>query len=131
MAGFPVQKLAFLPGDTPQEVVDAYTAAFQAVTERGDFADISSKRVGKYPVFVGDGSKVGAANCDKRRRQRQGLCPELAQRSLWCRAELSPNTTARAPMSGARFSKHKIIYERRPLWRFSPPLFLRSVTRGV
>ncbi|WP_171210095.1 MULTISPECIES: tricarboxylate transporter [unclassified Ruegeria] len=58
VAGFPVQKLAFLPRDTPQEVVDAYTAAFQAVTERGDFADISSKRVGKYPVFVGDGSKA-------------------------------------------------------------------------
>ncbi len=59
--------MAFLPGDTPQEVVDAYTAAFQAVTERGDFADISSKRVGKYPVFVGDGSKAAlqtATNVD-------------------------------------------------------------------
>ena len=58
VAGFPVQKLAFLPGDTPQEVVDTYTAAFKAVTERPDFAEISAKRVGKYPVFVGDAAKA-------------------------------------------------------------------------
>ncbi|MFA3920879.1 tricarboxylate transporter [Ruegeria hyattellae] len=58
VAGFPVQKLAFLPGDTPQDVVDTYTAAFQAVIDRPDFGEISSKRVGKYPVFVGDGSQA-------------------------------------------------------------------------
>lgn len=57
VAGFPVQKLAFLPGDTPQEVVDTYTAAFKAVTERPDFAEISAKSVGKYPVFVGEAAK--------------------------------------------------------------------------
>lgn len=58
VAGFPVQKLAFLPAGTPQDVVDAYTAAFQTVIERPDFVEISSKRVGKYPVFVGDSSRA-------------------------------------------------------------------------
>lgn len=57
VAGFPVQKIAFVPGDTPQDVVDAYTAAFDAVRSRDDFAQIAEKRVGKYPVFVGEGAK--------------------------------------------------------------------------
>ena len=58
VAGFPVQKLAFLPAGTPQEVIDTYTAAFQAVIDRPDFAEISTKRVGKYPVFVGADSQA-------------------------------------------------------------------------
>ena len=53
VAGFPVQKLAFLPAGTPQDVIDTYTKAFQEVVARADFAEISSKRVGKYPVFTG------------------------------------------------------------------------------
>ena len=53
VAGFPVQKLAFLPAGTPQAVIDTYTAAFKAVVARPDFAAISAKRVGKYPVFTG------------------------------------------------------------------------------
>ncbi|MBV7395725.1 tricarboxylate transporter [Mameliella sediminis] len=57
ISGFPVQKIAFLPGDTPQEYVDAYTAAFDAVRKRDDFATIAAKRVGKYDVFVGEGAK--------------------------------------------------------------------------
>jgi len=63
VAGFPVQKLAFLPADTPQEVIDTYTAAFEAVVARADFPEISSKRVGKYSVFTGDGalSALGTA----------------------------------------------------------------------
>lgn len=57
IAGFPVQKLAFLPAGTPQDVIDTYTKAFEAVVARGDFADISSKRVGKYSVFTGGGAQ--------------------------------------------------------------------------
>ncbi|WP_299928639.1 tricarboxylate transporter [uncultured Pelagimonas sp.] len=53
VAGFPVQKLAFLPAGTSQDVIDTYTAAFNAVVARSDFAEISSKRVGEYPVFTG------------------------------------------------------------------------------
>ncbi len=61
IAGFPVQKLAFLPAGTPQDVIDAYTQAFIAVTERADFADISSQSVGKYPVFTGSGAQNALA----------------------------------------------------------------------
>ena len=53
IAGFPVQKLAFLPAGTPQDVVDTYSKAFQAVVDRADFSEIAAKRVGKYPVFIG------------------------------------------------------------------------------
>ena len=54
IAGFPAQKMVFLPKDTPAEIVDAYSAAFQAVTERPDFADISEKQLGVYPQSTGD-----------------------------------------------------------------------------
>lgn len=57
VAGFPVQKLAFLPAGTPQDVIDTYTKAFEDVVARADFAEISSKRVGKYPVFTGEGAQ--------------------------------------------------------------------------
>jgi len=57
VAGFPVQKLAFLPAGTPQDVIDTYTAAFEAVVARADFTEISSKRVGKYSVFTGDAAQ--------------------------------------------------------------------------
>ena len=53
IAGFPSQKLAFLPAGTPQDVIDTYVTAFTAVRARPDFAKISAKRVGKYPMFVG------------------------------------------------------------------------------
>ena len=56
VAGFPSQKIAFLPAGTPRDVVDTYVAAFEAVRARPDFAEISSKRVGKYPMFVGEGA---------------------------------------------------------------------------
>lgn len=58
ISGFPVQKLAFLPAGTPQDVIDTYTAAFEAVRSRPDFPEISSKRVGKYDVFVGEGAQT-------------------------------------------------------------------------
>ena len=57
VAGFPVQKIAFLPAGTPADVVETYTKAFDAVRNRADFAEISSKRVGKYSVFVGPEAK--------------------------------------------------------------------------
>ncbi|MEO0821061.1 MAG: tripartite tricarboxylate transporter substrate-binding protein [Pseudomonadota bacterium] len=54
VAGFPAQKMVFLPKGTPQEIVDAYSAAFKAVTERPDFAEISKARLGVYPQSTGD-----------------------------------------------------------------------------
>lgn len=52
-AGFPVQKIAFLPAGTPQDVIDTYVAAFDAIGARDDFAEISAARLGKYPMYTG------------------------------------------------------------------------------
>ena len=54
VAGFPSQKLAFLPAGTDQEIVDTFVAAFEEIRARPDFAEISAKRLGKYPMYVGD-----------------------------------------------------------------------------
>lgn len=56
IAGFPVQKIGFLPAGTPDDVRVTYEQAFDAIRKRDDFAEIASARVGKYPVFVGDGA---------------------------------------------------------------------------
>ena len=58
VAGFPSQKIAFLPAGTPKDVIDTYVTAFNKVKARPDFAKISAKRVGKYPMFVGDGANA-------------------------------------------------------------------------
>jgi len=57
ISGYPSQKIAFLPKGTPDEVIDTYVAAFQAVRSRPDFPEISAKRVGEYPMFVGAGAQ--------------------------------------------------------------------------
>lgn len=62
VAGFPSQKIAFLPAGISQDVVDTYVTAFEAVRSRSDFATISSKRVGKYPMFVGTGAVRATQN---------------------------------------------------------------------
>ena len=56
-AGFPAQKMVFLPAGAPQEAIDAFTQAFEAVKARGDFAEISGARLGKYPQMTGDAAK--------------------------------------------------------------------------
>ncbi len=56
VAGFPSQKLAFLPNGTSQDIVDMYVAAFESIKAMPDFADISAKRIGKYPMFTGAGA---------------------------------------------------------------------------
>ena len=61
IAGFPAQKIAFLPAGTPQDVIDTYSKAFAAIGARPDFAEISTARLGKYPMFVGADSQ-GALN---------------------------------------------------------------------
>ena len=54
VAGFPSQKIAFLPKGTSQEIIDTFIKAFEDVKARPDFAEISAKRVGKYPMFTGE-----------------------------------------------------------------------------
>ncbi|MCT8160689.1 tricarboxylate transporter [Pseudoruegeria sp. SHC-113] len=56
VAGFPVQKIAFLPAGTPDDVVEAYTKAFDEVRKADGFAERAANEVGKYPVFVGEGA---------------------------------------------------------------------------
>ncbi|MEO1328787.1 MAG: tripartite tricarboxylate transporter substrate-binding protein [Pseudomonadota bacterium] len=53
VAGFPAQKMVFLPKGTDQEIIDAYTKAFQAVLARPDFKEISQARLGVYPQGTG------------------------------------------------------------------------------
>ena len=60
-AGFPAQKMVFLPKDTDQDIIDAYTAAFSAVISAPGFAEASKKRLGVYPQSTGEGAKVKLA----------------------------------------------------------------------
>ncbi len=57
-AGFPSQKIAFLPAGTSQDVIDTFVAAFEKIKARPDFAEISKKRLGKYPMFTGAAAKT-------------------------------------------------------------------------
>ncbi|MGI9418852.1 MAG: tricarboxylate transporter [Geminicoccaceae bacterium] len=54
IAGFPAQKMVFLPGSASSELVAAYEQAFNDVIARDDFAEISAKTVGVYPQMTGD-----------------------------------------------------------------------------
>jgi len=58
VAGFPVQKVAFLPAGTPQDVIDTYVAGFDAVAAMDDFESLSAARLGKYPMYTGDAAKA-------------------------------------------------------------------------
>ncbi|MEM7439415.1 MAG: tricarboxylate transporter [Pseudomonadota bacterium] len=54
IAGFPAQKMVFLPAGASKDAIVTYTAAFEAVKARADFGEISAKRLGKYPQMTGD-----------------------------------------------------------------------------
>ncbi len=58
VAGYPAQKMVFLPKGTDQDIIDTYSMAFKAVTERPDFAEISKKRLGVYPQATGAEAEV-------------------------------------------------------------------------
>ena len=53
VAGFPAQKMVFLPNGASQDAIDTYSKAFRKVHARSDFAEISAKRLGKYPQMTG------------------------------------------------------------------------------
>ena len=53
IAGFPAQKMVFLPAGAPQEAIDTYSEAFAAIQERPDFAEISEAQLGVYPQLTG------------------------------------------------------------------------------
>lgn len=58
VAGYPAQKMVFLPKGTDQDIIDTYSNAFKAVTERPDFAEISKKSLGVYPQATGAQAEV-------------------------------------------------------------------------
>ena len=53
IAGFPAQKMVFLPQGASEDAIATYTAAFEAVKARDDFAEISLGRLGVYPQMTG------------------------------------------------------------------------------
>jgi len=57
VAGFPAQKMVFLPAGAPDAAIATYTTAFEAVKARADFAEISTARLGVYPQLTGAGAK--------------------------------------------------------------------------
>lgn len=62
IAGFPSQKIAFLPAGTDQEIIDTFSNAFAKIAARDDFAEISAKRLGKYPMYTGAAAKGALSN---------------------------------------------------------------------
>ena len=53
IAGFPAQKMVFLPGSADQAVVDTYTQAFEDIIARDDFAEMAAATLGVYPQMTG------------------------------------------------------------------------------
>lgn len=53
IAGFPGQKMVFLPKGTDQEIIDAYDDAFRSVIERSDFAALGADTLGGFPQATG------------------------------------------------------------------------------
>jgi tripartite-type tricarboxylate transporter receptor subunit TctC len=62
IAGFPAQKMVFLPAGAPEEAVNTYTEAFAAIQQRDDFAEISQARLGVYPQLTGAAAQVALEN---------------------------------------------------------------------
>jgi len=53
VAGFAAQKMVFLPKGASQEMINTYSNAFKAATQKADFAEASKKRLGKYEQATG------------------------------------------------------------------------------
>jgi tripartite-type tricarboxylate transporter receptor subunit TctC len=62
IAGFPAQKMVFLPAGAPEEAVNTYTEAFAAIQQRDDFAEISQARLGVYPQLTGAAAQTALEN---------------------------------------------------------------------
>ncbi len=58
IAGFPAQKMVFLPNGAPDAAIATYTKAFNDVIARSDFPALSAKRLGVYPQMTGDQAKA-------------------------------------------------------------------------
>jgi len=54
IAGFPAQKMVFLPAGASNDAMVTYTKAFNEIIAREDFPAISKARLGVYPQMTGD-----------------------------------------------------------------------------
>ncbi len=61
IAGFPAQKMVFLPKTASADVVATYTKAFNDIRARPDFAEKSAKTLGIYPQMTGEAAKKAKA----------------------------------------------------------------------
>ena len=57
-AGFPAQKMVFLPEGTPQDVIDAYTAAFEAMKADPEYIEGVQSVLGGYGQVTGNAAKA-------------------------------------------------------------------------
>ncbi|QOL82479.1 type 2 periplasmic-binding domain-containing protein [Pseudooceanicola spongiae] len=62
VAALTAGKTIALPKDTPQTVVDAYTAAFDTVIANPEFKDATKASLGGYPLLTGDAAQAAFAN---------------------------------------------------------------------
>ncbi|MGH1426860.1 MAG: tripartite tricarboxylate transporter substrate-binding protein [Arenicella sp.] len=53
VAGFPAQKMVFLPKGTPDNITRVYTEAFERVIAKPGFSDAAKKILGSYPQMTG------------------------------------------------------------------------------
>ena len=65
VAGFPGQKMAFLPKGTPKDIVAAYQTAMTKVFGDPDFKKASVKALGAYPQFTGPAAEKTMARAIK------------------------------------------------------------------
>lgn len=72
-AGFPAQKMAFLPKGTPDAIVAAYQAAFEAMKKDPDY-------IAKAEAVLGDYGQVTGAKADALFKKGTTLAPELRKR---------------------------------------------------
>lgn len=61
IAGFPAQKMIFLPEAAPPEVVATYEKALKDIHAREDFAELSEKTLGIYPQMTGNAADKAKA----------------------------------------------------------------------
>jgi tripartite-type tricarboxylate transporter receptor subunit TctC len=57
ISGFAAQKMVYLPGSAPQEVVDMYAQAFRDIIARPDFLELAGAELGVYPQLTGAAGK--------------------------------------------------------------------------
>ena len=80
VAGFPSQKIAFLPAGTDQEIIETFSNAFAKIAARDDFAEISAKRLGKYPMYTGEDAKAALTNAITVSDSAKAFVQRLAER---------------------------------------------------